>query len=117
MLIGNPDPSQLDAATYENLVRESIEIPSAFSPNGDGNNDGWVIEGIENYPNNRLEIWNRWGLKVYEKSNYQNEWIGQTSVGFRVGSTEVLPEGTYFFKLLVNDRVLFQGYIYLKRVQ
>ena len=112
-----PDPSQLDAATYENLVRESIEIPSAFSPNGDGNNDGWVIEGIENYPNNRLEIWNRWGLKVYEKSNYQNEWIGQTSVGFRVGSTEVLPEGTYFFKLLVNDRVLFQGYIYLKRVQ
>ena len=112
-----PDPNQMDAATYETLVRETMQIPSAFSPNGDGNNDGWVIQGIENYPNNKLEIWNRWGLKVYEKSNYQNEWVGQTSVGFRVGRTNVLPEGTYYYKLLVNDRVLFQGYIYLKRMR
>ncbi|MGC6422679.1 MAG: gliding motility-associated C-terminal domain-containing protein, partial [Flavobacteriaceae bacterium] len=99
----------------EEKIKSELKIPNAFSPNGDGTNDGWEIEGIDKYPNNRLEIWNRWGLKVYEKVNYQNDWIGQLNVGFQIGVTNELPQGTYFYRLLVEERVIFKGFIYLKR--
>ena len=104
-----------ESVRFEIEVRERLEIPTAFSPDNDGMNDGWVIEGLDAYPNNRLEIWNRWGLKVYESVNYQNNWIGENTIGFRIGNENILPEGTYFYKLIVEEKVVFQGYIYLKR--
>jgi gliding motility-associated-like protein len=106
----------VEAVKKEMEVRQNIQIPTAFSPDENGLNDGWVIEGLEKYPNNRLEIWSRWGFKVYESVNYQNDWIGQSTIGFRVGNNSELPEGTYFYKLIVEERAIFRGYIYLKRI-
>ena len=106
----------VEAVENEMETRQNIQIPNAFSPDENGFNDGWVIEGLENYPNNRLEIWSRWGFKVYESVNYQNDWTGNSTIGFRIGANSELPEGTYFYKLIVEERVIFRGYIYLKRL-
>jgi len=58
------------------LVECPIEIPNVFTPNGDGINDFFVIKNIEQYPKSSLIIFNRWGNKVYESSDYKNDWDG-----------------------------------------
>ncbi len=75
-----------------------LELPDAFSPNGDGFNDGYVIKGIEGYPVNLFRVFNRWGNEVYKKANYENaQWVGQNT------ENELLPEGTYFVILEIKD--------------
>ncbi len=91
-----------------------IIIHDAFSPNNDGFNDFWVITGIENYPNNKVLIFNRWGNKIYEKNGYLNEWDGTNMFGVSVGNE--LPNGTYFYILETNNgSEAIKGYIYLSR--
>jgi gliding motility-associated-like protein len=87
--------STSNAAWSSHLCLETphpVSVPSAFSPNGDGVNDIWVINGILSYPGSILEIFNRWGEKVFEAAGYQNNWNG-TFNGKR------LPDGTYFYIL------------------
>src|SRR5690606_35215555 len=50
----------------------TLTIPDAFSPNGDGTNDTYVIHNIEYYPENKLVVFNRWGNKVLERAPYNN---------------------------------------------
>ncbi|HXU25909.1 MAG TPA: gliding motility-associated C-terminal domain-containing protein, partial [Bacteroidia bacterium] len=69
---------------------------NSFSPNGDGSNDSFVIGNLNLYPNNTLEIYNRYGQKVLSKNPYDNDWNG-TYLG-----TE-LPCGTYFYILDTHD--------------
>ena len=92
-----------------------VNIPEGFSPNDDGINDTFVIQGIENYADNRIRIFNRWGNKVYEASPYRNNWDGRNHEGGNVGSDK-LPVGTYYYLLWLrkNDSPK-KGYIYLNR--
>jgi gliding motility-associated-like protein/uncharacterized repeat protein (TIGR01451 family) len=91
-------------------------IPEGFSPNGDGINDFFVIDGLERYPNNKLTIFNRWGNIVFEGAPYTNNFDGTSNRGLRVGGDE-LPSGTYFYilDLGVKDIEPIRGYIYLAR--
>ncbi|MES2568127.1 MAG: ice-binding family protein [Bacteroidota bacterium] len=90
-------------------------IPEGFSPNGDGINDVFFIRGIQIYTSNNFTIFNRWGDKVYETSNYQNTWNGSATTGVRIGGNE-LPVGTYFYVLDLNDGTpVYKGTIYLNR--
>lgn len=90
-------------------------IPEGFSPNGDGINDVFFIRGIQIYTSNSFTIFNRWGDKVYETSNYQNTWTGNATTGLRIGGNE-LPVGTYFYVLDLNDGTpIYKGTIYLNR--
>jgi len=74
-----------------------LELPSGYTPNGDGFNDGYDIHGIENYPENQFKVFNRWGNEVYSKLNYVNkEWEGQNNSG------DLLPDGTYFVILVIQ---------------
>jgi len=93
-----------------------IIIPQAITPNGDGYNDTFVIQGIENYPNNELIIFNRWGAEVYRATNYQNDWNGKSLSNYNVGG-EDLPIGTYYylFDPKAEDLEVFKGFIYLTR--
>jgi len=89
-----------------------LEMPSGFSPNGDGANDFFVVHGIDAYPINLISIYNRWGNIVYEKENYQNEWNGENNLG------EQLPDATYFVILVVEageDKIVLKGYVDLRR--
>ena len=65
---------------------------NSFSPNGDGVNDFWVIDNIEDYENSMLEIFNRDGNKVFSAKNYQNDWDGKYH-------DKDVPAHTYFFIL------------------
>ena len=92
-----------------------ILIPEGFSPNGDGVNDYFVIEGIENYEEVDIIILNRWGNKVYESKGYQNDWDGTNKFGVSVGQ-EQLPVSTYFYIVdLGEGEKPLKGYIYLNR--
>ena len=83
--------------TIENC---EIIVPTAITPNGDGNNDDWNLQGIDNmYPNNVVKIFNRWGNLLFESpvGNYDgNRWDG-TFKG------NMLPVGSYFYIIDFND--------------
>jgi len=96
-------------------------IPEAFSPNGDGTNDLFAIPNLHLYPNTHVIIFNRWGAKVYESDNYQNDWAGLSQSPLNVGGDE-LPEGTFYYLITMggdlNDGIsgeVYKGYVYLKR--
>jgi gliding motility-associated-like protein len=100
-----------------NVVTESTDffIPEGFSPNNDGINDLFVIRGIENYPNNSIQIFNRWGNLVYETNGYKNKWDGKSTMGITYGS-EGLPVSTYFYLFdFGNGSKIRKGTIYLDR--
>jgi gliding motility-associated-like protein len=77
-----------------------IVVPRGFSPNGDGTADFFIIENL-NGRNAQLEIFNRWGQKVYESDDYQNNWDGTANTGV-VLLGEQLPEGTYYYQLRIE---------------
>jgi gliding motility-associated-like protein len=79
-----------------------VKIWNAVSPNGDGKNDIFFLEGIDCYPNNHVEIFNRWGVKVFEATGYDN--ISKVFTGYSDGRStvsrnELLPTGVYFYIL------------------
>ena len=67
-----------------------LVVYTGFSPNGDGINDVFFIEGVENFPDNELNIFNRWGNEVYFEQGYLNTWDGSWN-------GKLLPDGTYFY--------------------
>jgi gliding motility-associated-like protein len=71
---------------------DDIVIYNTFTPNGDSNNDTWYIGNIYKYPDNKVEIYNRYGKLVYKASSYLNTWDGKAY-------GEDLPSGTYFYVL------------------
>ncbi|WP_306641998.1 choice-of-anchor L domain-containing protein [Sanyastnella coralliicola] len=73
-------------------------IPNVFSPNSDGDNDFFRIQGNEGFPGSSLEVFNRWGQLVYESVNYQNNWRG-----------DGLAEGTYYIIYNRSDGEVFTG--------
>ncbi|HEX5002977.1 MAG TPA: gliding motility-associated C-terminal domain-containing protein, partial [Bacteroidia bacterium] len=77
---------------------DSLFIPNGFSPNEDGINDGYVIDGILDYPNNKIWIYNRWGNLIYKTKGYANQWDGTCNVQGIYFGTKV-PSGTYFYIL------------------
>lgn len=96
-----------DSAT---VAPNCLKIFNEFSPNDDGQNDTFYIDCISQYPDNQLEIFNRWGNLVYYKKGYNNTWDGKAD-----GSAKTLPEGTYFYILdLGNGSPKTSGWLYLK---
>jgi len=72
-------------------------IFNTISPNGDGVNDTWTVTDIESFPDNELQIFNRWGSKVYNESNYNNTWGGINNDG------NPLPAGAYYYVIHLNN--------------
>ena len=84
-------------------------IPNTISPNNDGSNDQFLIACLDDFPDNQLSIYNRWGDKVFEAAPYQNNWQGEFE-------RQPLPAGTYFYVLkLTNEGAPLQGFISLFR--
>lgn len=80
-------------------VTEQLEIPNTISPNGDNINDSWEIIGIEKYPNNVVNIFDRWGQRIFQASGYSKSKMWDGKAGNR-GVTE----SVYFYVLdLFND--------------
>lgn len=83
-----------------------------FSPNGDGINDIWLVNNIENYPNNIARVYNRSGKLVFEQSSYNNTWDGHSS---QVSGSGKLPSGAYYFTISFNSSSMapVAGWLYI----
>ena len=91
------------AGSNTNTTDTCLEIPQGFSPNNDGTNDVFTITCIEDYPNAKLQIYNRYGTLVYKNNNYLNTWDGRPNTGILHKDEKRLPVGTYFYVLEHKD--------------
>jgi gliding motility-associated-like protein len=88
----------------------NIIVHNVITPNGDGANDTWIIEGITFYPNTTLMVFDKLGDKVFESKNYDGKW-----------SASDVPDGTYFYLLKLNTankiggKTEFTGSILIQR--
>ncbi|QIH40022.1 T9SS type B sorting domain-containing protein [Flavobacterium sp. Sr18] len=109
-----------DNATVLALSGCVVEVFNAVSPNGDGYNDVFYIRGLECYPENTVEIYNRWGVLVFERNGYNNTdrtFIGISEGRVTITQAEKLPVGTYYYVLKYKtgstDTVKKAGYLYI----
>ena len=103
---------------YEPLAKDVLFIDNFFvSVNGDGVNDTFYIEELEEFNSNFVQIYDRYGLKVFEKTNYTNEFVGFSNLdNVPFGAEEGLPTGVYFYTIHIPDEDLnYQGFLYLTR--
>lgn len=98
-----------DAVEVKSIIE--VYIPNAFTPDGSGNNDKWEIPALAQYPGAQVIIYNRYGQKIFETTNYVNNmWDGT----FR-GTKQ--PNGTYVYFINLNDsrKQVFQGVVTIIR--
>ncbi|ASS48019.1 MAG: hypothetical protein A3D31_00990 [Candidatus Fluviicola riflensis] len=97
----------------DTLIVDDLVFADFFSPNGDGHNDTYIIINVENYSNNSLKVFNRWGEVVYLSSPYLNDWDGTCNQG-PIGGKK-LSDGVYFFEFYNGNDKKAHGKITLKR--
>ena len=83
---------------------EEVFIPRGISPNGDMRND---YLDLSRYHVAKLQIFNRYGLEIYNKNNYTKEWMGQTKAG------KLAPSGIYFYNIIIITGDIFSGWIFI----
>jgi gliding motility-associated-like protein len=113
------DSVPIDSNTDNNQAEATVEpkcltIYNEFSPNGDGLNEFFTVDCIEYYPDNKLEVFNRYGSSVFKTGSYKNDWDGTANVDGVVRRGEKLPVGTYYYVLEVNGRAR-TGWLYIMR--
>jgi gliding motility-associated-like protein len=81
------------------------DIPRGISPNGDNKNDRFDLTGLNV---RHIEIFNRYGMQVYKKANYTNDWHGQSNGG------DDLPTGTYYYVINLGNNTK-TGWVYINR--
>ena len=87
-------------------VTGALNIPNTFTPNGDGVNDTWVIDQINQYPNCTVTVFNKMGNKVFESVGYTQPWQGK----FKDND---LPFDVYYYVIDVKCGSLLKGWIAL----
>jgi gliding motility-associated-like protein len=103
---------QLITVGIDNDEECKLKFYSGLTPNGDGDNDVWYVDNIEDFPVNNVKIFNRWGDLVWEQENYSNEedkiWKGTNKAG------KDLPDGTYFYIADVAG-TFYKGWVEITR--
>lgn len=95
------------ATVLVDIIHAELIIPNAVTPNGDGKNDRFTIQGLDNYDNADLTIFNRWGNEVYRSRSYHQEWEG-------IG----VSDGTYYYRLVLRKdgaETIHSGWVLVKR--
>ena len=86
----------IDIEFYEN--RYCVDLPQGLSPNGDGFNDCLILDHLEDEEDiDRIDVFNRYGTKIYELNEYVDQWCGDNQDG------EIMPVGTYFYIIYFNS--------------
>ena len=85
------------ASTPVEVIECDISIPNIITPNGDDENDFFIIDNLDHHPNTKIVIYNRWGRVVFKSDNYKNNWNGVNMSGNKVS------EGTYYYALELVD--------------
>jgi len=79
-----------------------VIIPNILTPNNDGRNDYFFIKNLDQHPGTSLKVFNRWGLNVYESSDYKNNWDGGDAT-----------DGIYFYEINVPGNAARTGIVTL----
>lgn len=74
----------------------TLDIKNVITTNNDTYNDFWIIEGVENYPNTEVHVFNIYGNEVFSDENYSNNWQATYN-------GEQLPNGTYFYIVKLEE--------------
>ncbi|MGB5693211.1 MAG: gliding motility-associated C-terminal domain-containing protein [Flavobacteriaceae bacterium] len=105
-----------------NYSGDDIEVFNVVTPNGDGIHDVLTISGLENFPNNTIRIYNRWGVQVFQTRAYNtqgNVFDGTSEGRVTVDRDNKLPVGTYFYILDYENEFgemkSISGYLYINR--
>ncbi len=111
-------PDAYEAFTFgtsSKVLDSDLEIFTAVSPNGDGLNDTFRIDGLAKFPDNELLIYNRWGVLVYQQKAYhEHQNFAGTSEGrATISAKDKLPTGTYYYVLLLDGEKDRAGYLYI----
>ena len=78
------------------VVGTDVDVPNAFSPNGDNYNDFWKITGLPSYTRSLITLYDRWGQEVFRSIGYPIAWDG------KMGGKDV-PTGTYYYVIELNE--------------
>ena len=112
----------LEAGCNAEVVDTGIAVANeVLTPDNDGVNDFFRIENIESFPNNTVQIYNRWGIVVYEMSGYDNStnvFTGTSDGRATISTDSELPVGVYFYVIKFNnngDNLSKSGYLYINR--
>ena len=89
--------SAITTAEVDDKRFPCLEERIVITPDGNGTNDEFIIFCVNDYPENHLEIYNRWGVMIFEADNYNNNWEGTDMNG------TPLPEGPYYYVLEYVD--------------
>ena len=124
---GDGDPDDMTVTILPNVLNPGqFEIFNGITPDGDGLNDFFNVLGIENWPNNNMKIFNRWGVLVWETDGYggtdgkNNVFRGVSNGRSTIREEKELPTGTYFYILERIDpdsgeTLKNSGYLYINR--
>lgn len=93
-----------DSESRVYTISNSVAVPNSFTPNGDGFNDFFVIQGLDAFPNTKLTLFNRWGNEIYSVNAYNNDWNGGDQ-----------PDGTYFYIIELTNGEKLNGDVTVKR--
>lgn len=107
-IVNATDSSGCTASLGIDVLKTNCTIPKGISPNGDGMNDSFDLSDFDVL---NLKIFNRYGMKMYERNNYIDEWQGQTDNG------STLPSATYYYLVYFTDGSHKTGWVYLTREQ
>ena len=87
---------------FRSIVKDcEVNIPNIVTPNSDGINDALYFKNLEEHPNSKLAVYNRWGGKIFESSNYNNAW------------TPDVVDGVYYFVLELPEGKNYSGYFHV----
>jgi len=112
---GNQQTCSFTIEISVEVLLEEIEVYKAFSPNGDGINDLWIIGRIGQHPENSVVIFDRWGSIIYEAEGYNNEnivWNGSGNSN-RWSARDIAPAGTYYYNIKIHGSGSVKGYVEL----
>ncbi|MBC7606149.1 MAG: gliding motility-associated C-terminal domain-containing protein [Burkholderiales bacterium] len=104
----NNDNCYTSSQSNFSLEIDNCMIPKGISPNGDNLNDFF---NLDKFDVKNLTIFNRYGMKVYHKLNYSNEWNGLSDKG------KELPDATYYYLIELNNGEQKTGWVYVNREQ
>jgi gliding motility-associated-like protein len=110
VITGNCAVPAISNAVILNILPPLVVVPpNAFTPNGDGVNDVWLISGLGTFPNCVVNVYNRLGESVYQSKGYSLPWDG-------LYKAKTLPFGTYYYVIdLANGKPKVTGYITIVR--
>ena len=112
-------PGQYEIITFggstDSESFQVVELDNYYlSPNGDGRNETLEIPAAQEYPDNAIQIYNRYGQLVFQQDHYTGGFDGQANVELTVSREKGLEPGIYFYIITFNElRQQHQGYFYL----